>query len=209
VLREQFFRDGIKVLVDPAKHTDFDIQRKFCGRSSPFLLENESGYQHWKKTKLECYSRFDPNRVITIEDHASLSPEKTDQLAIQLQTCNFAFFETASTESGFSTNDFLNLGRQFGLHRIDANLGAGSDGVSQLSVVDPADKRSRYIPYTTRALNWHTDGYYNSMSSRIDAFMLYCVNQAGRGGDNFVLDHEMVYMQIRDTDIESRAGFFV
>ena len=124
------------------------------------------------------------------------------RFALQMQTFNFALYEIAASDDGFSTQDFLAFGRQFGLHRIDANLSAESDGVTLLSAVDPADKRSRYIPYTSRALNWHTDGYYNSLSARIDAFSLYCVNPAERGGENFLLDHEMVYMQLRDTDAE-------
>jgi hypothetical protein len=47
-------------------------------------------------------------------------------------------------------------------------------------------------------MNWHTDGYYNSFERRIDAFVLYCVNQAGSGGGNYLFDHEMMYLLIRD-----------
>ncbi|MDH3858127.1 MAG: TauD/TfdA family dioxygenase, partial [Gammaproteobacteria bacterium] len=46
--------------------------------------------------------------------------------------------------------------------------------------------------------NWHTDGYYNPDGRRINAFALYCVNQSARGGGNFLFDHEMMYLLIRD-----------
>lgn len=189
-------------MVNPTITADFKIQHNYSVWGSPFLLENESGYQNWKKSKLERYNSSNPCKIIKISDHASLSPETLGEFAIQLQTFNFAFYEIEATSGRFSPDEFLTLGHQFGLNRIDGNPGAESNGVSQLSVVASSDKRSRYIPYTNRALNWHTDGYYNPMSSRIDAFSLHCVNQAGRGGDNFMLDHEMVYMQIRDTDEE-------
>lgn len=188
------------MLVNISKKSDFDVQHDYSVLDSPFLLENEFAYQQWRKTKLERYSRTNPNSVIGITDPASLSPITMGEIAVQLETCNFAIFEIDTTEAVFSTDDFLAFGRQLGLHRIDTNPGAETNGVTLLSAVDPADERSRYIPYTNRALNWHTDGYYNPVDSRIGAFSLYCANQAGQGGDNFMLDHEMVYMQIRDTD---------
>jgi len=190
------------VLVNISKKSDFDVQHDYFVRDSPFLPENEFAYQQWRKTKLERYSRTNPNSVISITDPASLSPKTMGEIAVQLETCNFAIFEIDTTEAVFSTDDFLAFGRQLGLHRIDTNPAAETNGVTLLSAVDPADQRSRYIPYTNRALNWHTDGYYNPTGSRIDAFSLYCVNQAGQGGDNFMLDHEMVYLQIRDTDAD-------
>ena len=190
------------MLVNISKKSDFDVQHDYSVPDSPFLLENEFAYQQWRKTKLERYSRTNPNSVIRITDPASLSPKTMGEIAVQLETCNFAIFEIDTAERLFSTDDFLAFGRQLGLHRIDTNPAAETNGVTLLSAVDPADRRSRYIPYTNRALNWHTDGYYNPTGSRIDAFSLYCVNQAGQGGDNFMLDHEMVYLQIRDTDAD-------
>lgn len=184
------------------RNSDFEIQHDFSVWNSPFLLDNEPAYQHWKKVKLERYSLYNPYKIIKIQDRANFSPQTLGEFAVQLQTFNFAFYEIDAAAGALSTHEFLAIGRQLGLNRIDVNLGAEANGVTQLSVVDPSDKRARYIPYTTRALNWHTDGYYNPMSSRIDAFSLYCVNQAGQGGDNFILDHEMVYMQIRDADEE-------
>lgn len=181
-------------------NTEFEIQRRASLWKSPLLLENETGYARWRKTKLDSYSRFNPGRVIEITDHASLSTPTLNELEIQMQSFNFAIFDLGHSAGKFSTNDFLFFGQQLGLHRIDVNSGAGTDGVTLLSAVDASDKRARYIPYTNRALNWHTDGYYNPTESRIDAFSLYCANQAGKGGDNFLLDHEMVYLQIRDTD---------
>jgi len=47
-------------------------------------------------------------------------------------------------------------------------------------------------------MNWHTDGYYNPPERRINAFALYCVSPARRGGGNYLFDHEMMYLLIRD-----------
>jgi hypothetical protein len=187
-------------VVNPAITTENDLQHDYSAWNSPFLLENESAYQQWKQLKLDRYDCLNPTAIIKIENHTKIGPATMADLAAQMRSFNFALFEIDGSGNAFSTQDFLAFGHQLGLYRIDSNLSAESDGVTLLSAVDSSDKRSRYIPYTNRALNWHTDGYYNSMDSRIDAFSLYCVKQAGQGGDNFLLDHEMVYMQIRDTD---------
>ena len=193
-------------MLNLVKNGDLELQHDFSAWNSPFLLDNESEYQQWKKEKLKRYSLCNPLSVIKVAHHADFSPQTLRKFAIQLQTFNFAFFEIEAAENRFSTSDLLTFGQQLGLHRIDANPGANTDGVTLVSVVDSEDKRSRYIPYTPRALNWHTDGYYNPVNSRIDAFLLYCVNQARRGGDNCLLDPEMIYMQIRDTDPELMAA---
>ena len=172
-------------MVNPGNNSEFDTEHDLSVPESPFLLENESAYQHWRKIKLGRYSETNPESVISITVPASLSPKTMGEIAVQLETCNFAIFQVDTAERLFSTDDFLAFGRQLGLHRIDTNPAAETNGVTLLSAVDPADQRSRYIPYTNRALNWHTDGYYNPTGSRIDAFSLYCVNQAGQGGDNF------------------------
>ena len=175
------------------------IFQHFSGSDSPFLLENESEYQNWRAIRLEHYQRLNPARIINIADASSFSVETQQNLAAQMQAFNFAFFEIDRGRKALSRKDFLKLGRRLGLHRFESSPDQELDGVTTLEVVDASDKRSMYIPYSTRALNWHTDGYYNPTSARIGAFLLYCVNPAHQGGDSFLLDHEMLYLQIRDT----------
>jgi len=59
--------------------------------------------------------------------------------------------------------------------------------------------RQRYIPYTDRPINWHTDGYYNEPRHRVRVFMLHCVRPAGDGGGgNALMDPEIAYIRLRD-----------
>jgi alpha-ketoglutarate-dependent taurine dioxygenase len=89
------------------------------------------------------------------------------------------------------------LGRQFGLCRLDVNLYADDDGISALQVV--GEKRQfEYIPYSNKAISWHTDGYYNTAERRVRGMVLHCVSPAAAGGENALLDHEMIYLQLRD-----------
>ena len=62
-----------------------------------------------------------------------------------------------------------------------------------------AERRQfEYIPYSNRAISWHTDGYYNQLNRKIRAMLLHCVRPAARGGENALMDHEILYLLIRD-----------
>jgi len=166
-----------------------------CDENSPYLLENEGEYQAWRARKLKVRQEMSASRIFELDQQGRLSRSILPALRKQVAAYNFVVFQSASE---LDKPEFLALNRQFGLVELDANLGADEDRVTSLQVVGDADERARYIPYTNRAMNWHTDGYYNSFERRIDAFVLYCVNQAGRGGGNYLFDHEMMYLLIRD-----------
>ncbi len=166
-----------------------------CSEKSPFLLKNEGEYQAWRKRKLELRAKLDPTRVFRLDAGFRLRQADREAVRRQVDAFNFVIVEA---DANMGKDEFLALNRQFGLARLDRNPGADADRVTSLRVVASSDERASYIPYTNRALNWHTDGYYNPQERRISAFSLYCVNQAGRGGGNFLFDHELMYLQIRD-----------
>lgn len=174
-----------------------------CAEQSPFLLENEGAYQAWRARKLKLRGQLDPNRVFALGDDGLLAPEQLQQARLQIDAHNFVLFRAGDD---FDKSQFLALNRQFGLRRLDANPGADGDRVTSLRMVDASDRRAQYIPYTNRALNWHTDGYYNPRERTINAFALFCMQQAERGGGNHLFDHELMYILIRDRAPDSMAA---
>lgn len=82
--------------------------------------------------------------------------------------------------------------QQFGLKNALPNPQSDDDGISRIT----ATGDSRYIPYTTRALNWHTDGYYNKTPIR--SFTMHCVRPATRGGENTYFDHRVLYRLLEE-----------
>ena len=77
-----------------------------------------------------------------------------------------------------------------GLDRLEAlwhEGGTAEDGL-----------RQAYIPYTDRAIKWHTDGYYNPSDRQVRSFVLHCVHSAAQGGGNRLMDHEIAYLMLRD-----------
>lgn len=174
-----------------------------CDQSSPFLLQNEAEYQVWRARKLAVRERLAADRVFELDRHQRLPESQLEQVRLQIDAYNFMLFQSAAE---LGKDEFLALNRQLGLNRLDLNLGADTDGVTSLRVVSDSDQRAQYIPYTNRALNWHTDGYYNPHQRCIRAFALYCVKQAKRGGGNYLFDHELMYILIRDRSPELLAA---
>jgi len=164
---------------------------------SPFLLENEGAYQAWRARKLGLRERLAADRVFVLDAAGRLPAALRSEVRLQVSAHGFAIFETRGS---FDQQAFLALNRDFGLLHPDSSPGDADGAVTALRVVDESDLRSRYIPFTSRALNWHTDGYYNPPPRRINAFALYCVSQARRGGGNFLFDHELMYLMIRDRE---------
>jgi hypothetical protein len=94
------------------------------------------------------------------------------------------------------------LGAHDGLSRLDANWLADEDGISRIEVADRRDGEGKggFIPYTDRAIRWHTDGYYHPQARTIHAMVLHCVRPAALGGENALFDHELAYIALRDAD---------
>ena len=166
-----------------------------CVDYSPFVLKNEGEYRAWRARKLALRRQLPADRVFELDADGGIPPTSIEALRLQIDAHNFAIFES---QRELDKTAFLALNRQFGLRRLDSNSGADEDGVTCLRVVEDSDRRAQYIPYTNRALSWHTDGYYNPPGRRVNAFALYCVNQASRGGGNHLFDHELMYILVRD-----------
>jgi hypothetical protein len=124
-----------------------------CEENSPFLLENEGAYQAWRLRKLKLREQLPASRVFELDHEHRLPQSLLPQLRLQVSAFNFVLFQS---ESEISKSEFLRLNRQFGLFRLDSNLGADVDKVTSLRVVSDSDERAQYIPYTNRAFTAST-----------------------------------------------------
>jgi alpha-ketoglutarate-dependent taurine dioxygenase len=164
---------------------------------SPFRLENEAGYRRWREAKLARYPLCTDDLIVEVKDPRALTRAERDAI---LQRCGRANMAIYASRVRAADKDMLRrLGTQLGLRRLAGNWLADEDGISQVTV-SAARGRQHYIPYTNRALNWHTDGYYNPAERRIWAMLLHCVSPASTGGDNALMDHEIAYLLLRDED---------
>ena len=104
---------------------------------------------------------------------------------------------TTNIKSEDSIDAILSIADSFGLKRINKNYLANNNSISKITCSDEVTKKN-YIPYTNKAINWHTDGYYNDVKNQIKAVILHCVKTAETGGENKLLDPEILYIMLRD-----------
>ncbi len=169
-------------------------------QDSPFSLENTAAYQAWRDTKLDGYPTRTDDLIVEINDPRRLTAAEFEAILTCCRRTNMAIY--ASQEGDNPDKDIPRLlGEQFGLMDLDCNIGADDDGITALRVAD-REWRGEYIPYTNRPIHWHTDGYYNETSRQINALLLHCVSPAAEGGMNALLDHEIAYIHLRDTNPE-------
>ncbi|MDH5786195.1 MAG: TauD/TfdA family dioxygenase, partial [Chromatiales bacterium] len=167
---------------------------------SPFLLENEAAYQVWRRQKLIDYPRSAAALIVDIADPGHLTDEEFAALMVRLCKSNMVIYRS-SLGSNPEKVPLVAMAARFGLTHLDSNLLADDDGLTSITV-NPQGDHPRYIPYTDRPINWHCDGYYNTGERQIRGMLLHCVQSAAEGGENQLLDHEMLYLQLRDENPE-------
>ena len=172
--------------------------------ASPFDLDDERAYLRWRAAKLDRHPDTVEALTVDVADPRALTAAERAALLDRISRANFALYRSPVTAADKELPRAL--GAQLGLRRLDANWLADEDGISQVTLAAPADParerggggRDGFIPYTTRALRWHTDGYYHPAARRIHGMILHCVRAAPSGGVNGLLDPEMAYIALRD-----------
>lgn len=164
--------------------------------TSPFALTNDALYQRWRDQKLAVYPQNISELIVQINDPRRLSKTEYQAMMRCLRKTNMVIYASNTGDDADKTI-VHQLAQQFGLQKLDHNWLADDDGLTSLTVASQGD-RTNYIPYSDRAIQWHTDGYYNTAEQQIHGLLLHCVRSARQGGENRLLDHEMAYLLLRE-----------
>jgi alpha-ketoglutarate-dependent taurine dioxygenase len=156
------------------------------------------GYAAWRERKLAGCPRRAEELIVEVRDPRALSATERGAILERCYRANMAVYASRCGEE--SDKEIARaLGLQFGLARLDPNWLADDDGISSIAVRD-AVTRGELIPYTSKPIRWHTDGYYNPPERRIHSFVLHCVRGAAEGGETQLLDHELAYLLLREAN---------
>jgi hypothetical protein len=166
---------------------------------NPFDLADTDSYQRWREYKLAQSITAPAELIVEIKAPSTLTNAERTALISRCQRSNMAIY---TTRTEMDERMVQRLGAQLGLERLDANWLAGEQGVTRITVCGDDGRRNAYIPYTDRAIKWHTDGYYNPPERTIRGMLLHCSQNAGVGGESRVMDHEIIYMMLRDTNAD-------
>ena len=155
--------------------------------------------RRWSDAKLDSYVGDAGDCTVEIKDPGQISKGERQRITELLGSNNFFVYQYNQDAHGNA--GYLALARQLGLAEPVSNPGSRDQGISLIQVVktgeSKSDVRPGYIPYSSSALKWHTDGYYNEEHRKVRAFLLHCENPAPNGGENSLLDHELAYAWMR------------
>ncbi len=162
---------------------------------SPFSLSDDTAYKKWREEKLRRKDIVLSDLLVSIDDPYQLSTDERAAILLHCEQYNMAVFQFTNPDAT-DKSVIHAFGKQLNMENLDANLRSDVDSVSSLEVRDQVG--NQYIPYTNKALSWHTDGYYNSLDKQIYGIIMYCVRPAAEGGVNSLLNPENVYIALRD-----------
>ena len=167
----------------------------------PFNLSDQSEFASWAEHKLALYADDCLQAVlppILISEDGSIAASELARLQSQIRDYNLAIY-SVTEKTLFNKESIDRMSRWLGLEQLDAHLCAGEDLISTITDTSQVsgDQRRTYIPYSNKALSWHTDGYYNPYHQRVRAFILHCQQSASSGGENSFIDPEMIYLHLR------------
>jgi hypothetical protein len=175
-----------------------------CG---PFDLAADDAYRRWRDAKRAAQPAGLDDLVVEVADPRDLTASERGALQQRCARANMAIYRSPVVVADKEIP--LRVGRQLGLHRLDANWLADEDGISPITVSSgggasgAGGDRAAFIPYTDRPIKWHTDGYYHPPQRRIQAMLLHCVTPALEGGVNALMDPDMAYIALREADPEA------
>jgi len=173
-------------------------------KPTPFLLDDTKNinleYKSWRSNKLRNSSNYNKDNInsffVDIEDANNPTPIELNKVLKSCEKNNFCLYRIKNTTTDTKSN-IHKLAKYLGLSRLDSNICADEDSLT--SITNTAHEgQHEYIPYSTKRLSWHTDGYYNPPERKINSMLLHCVKPAKSGGESLLLDHDIAYILLRD-----------
>ena len=169
---------------------------KNSGNSNGFL-QDQSRYREWRANRLRSYPKSVEEIHVQVDGLLNVTAGQEAAIRAACKRANMAIYHCR--DASVDRAAVAAFASVFGLTRLDHHLCANEDGVSELAVASEG-VRAGYVPYSSRSLSWHTDGYYNKKERQINAVVLHCAQSAASGGENALLDPEMAYIRLRDED---------
>ena len=116
-------------------------------------------YETWRDEKLANYCSKSESLFVEINDPLKLSNAEKKAISNNCISNNLSLIRIKS--SGVIRKAISSINAQLGLVDFDLHLCAEDDGLVVIEDTKSPTKGG-YVPYSNKALNWHTDGYYRS-----------------------------------------------
>ena len=162
----------------------------FTAKSAEFL--------RWAEEKEKNIPQNSDGILVNIHDINNVKTSEIAKIKETIYKYNSCIYSSKIALK--SNTNLLKFVELVGMKTYDCN----NIDSNEISTITPLqNSKINYIPYTDKPLNWHTDGYYDKKS--IFSWLLHCVNPATQGGENYLLDHELVLREylLRNDDINN------
>jgi hypothetical protein len=161
-----------------------------------FDLNTQEDYLKWREEKLDSYPKNIGDLVVKLNNMADITDTEKNEIFERIELANMCVFTAGSAE--LNMNSLLILGQQLGVTQTDKSVRhSKSDELTDSGILKNA------IPFSTRTVRWHTDATYYGSDKTIQSLFLLCKQPAIEGGNNKVLDNEILYIQLRDNNPEA------
>ena len=154
----------------------------------------------WCDARREAYAAGSAGQRspwVEIADPRRLRKAEREAIADRCARFNLALYRFARSRS--DPDALSAFASAMGLERRDSTLGADHRGIASVRVA-PDPRGPELIPFTSRALGWHTDGYYNAPGRIVRAVVMHCAAPAASGGETTLLDPDLVYAAMHERD---------
>ena len=149
-----------------------------------FLSSKSSEFLKWAAQKENNIPRNINEISVEIKDINRATKNEISKIKSTLDKFNSCLYR--SNRDLESNSCLLDFAKAVGMKTFDCN-NIEANEISTISSIK--NEKIQYIPYTNKALNWHTDGYYDKKP--LFSWLLHCINPADDGGENYLLDHEL------------------
>lgn len=156
-----------------------------------FSMDSDQDYQKWRDEKLAAYPKNINDLIVELADMSAITEAERSRIMELVELANMCVYSAGSAD--LSMDSLLKLGVQIGVSKTDKSTRhSNSDELTDSGILNMA------IPFTTRPVRWHTDATYYGSDKTIQALFLLCKRPAAEGGSNKVIDHEILYILLRD-----------
>ena len=149
-----------------------------------FLSSKSSEFLKWAAQKENNIPKNINEISVEIKDINRATKNEISKIRSTLDKFNSCLYR--SNRDLESNSCLLDFAKAVGMKTFDCN-NIEANEISTISSIK--NEKIQYIPYTNKALNWHTDGYYDKKP--LFSWLLHCINPADDGGENYLLDHEL------------------
>lgn len=162
-------------------------------------FRDPEAWELWRATKIRTAEILANSAPIALDSLSNPTEAALREVENRAALTNFALYNVRQKPASVAeaSDALARFAARLGFGRIEAHRSAGRAKVVALRTSSEESKRG-YIPYTQRAMGWHTDGYYNAPDARVQGFILQCHQPAADGGENQFIDPEIAYLRLRD-----------